>query len=380
MKKVLIFDNILDGHHLEYIHHLYEVALRMPFVDFYFAVPEEFEQAKTKFDWVRQENIHVVKIEKNDINLCSKTGYFTKSLYYARVLKRYVDQYAVNEVFLITMVYPFPFLPFFMGGDVKVSGIIYRIYLYEWKSLSVIKKCKDVLETFIMAKAKCVKSIFVLNDNSAACYFNKLFNADKFKSIVDPTLPLSCSSRNIRNELGIDESDCVYLHFGAMTERKGTLEILDALKMLSEEELKGKVFVFAGKIGNAMKGPFYDRIQRLGKKVKILVYDRFCSYEFLNDLCKSCDVVLTPYKNTSYSSGVLGYVALFNKMVVGPKEGLLGKLIRRNNLGFAKESMTAENLAKVIAMGLCGRFDGEKYVLKNNVGSFKDSIINMLLD
>ena len=377
----MVFDTSIDGHHLEYIHHIHEAACeKFHNLQFFFAVPKEFKQQSNKFSWESCNWVKIVYIDSNDIQKCDKGNYFTKAWNYSKILKKYTQLYNIDELFLITLIYPYPFLPLFLNSKTKVSGIIYRIYLYEWKLSSFIKKCKDAFEMWIMTKSKTTKSIFVLNDHSATCYFNKLFNVNKFKFIIDPILPLSYTSQNIRNQLGIDESERVYLHFGAMTKRKGTLDILDAIEMLSEKELNGKVFVFAGKIKNTIKNAFYERKQRLEKKAKIIVYDQFCSYEFLSDLCNSCDVVLVPYKNTSYSSGVLGYVALFNKMVIGPKEGLLGKLIRRNNLGYAKTSMDAKNLARVIAAEQEATFSGKNYVSKNDVKTFTNIIFEALVD
>lgn len=378
MKKIMIFDNSLDGHHMEYLHHIYMAACeKFANMLFFFVVPQEFEEKKSVFEWPECEWVKIVFMEKEDVCLCERGGYFSKAWNYSKILKKYADAYNINELFLITLIYPFPFLQLFLRSKVNVSGIIYRIYLYEWHKLTFLKKCKDAFETFVMAHSKCVKSILVLNDNSAKCYFNKLFRVGKFDFVVDPILPLSYTPKNIREELGLSNADKVYLHFGAMNERKGTMLILEALDLLKENELKGKCFVFAGKIGNDIKKYFYEKKASLEGKVKILVYDRFCTYEFLNDLCASCDVILIPYKNTSYSSGIIGHAALLKKRVIAPYEGILGKLVKRNKLGVVSNISTPEDLSQKILTAEIGSFYPNKYVMSNSIGSFCDKIFSL---
>jgi hypothetical protein len=58
---------------------------------------------------------------------------------------------------------------------------------------------------------------------------------------------------------------------------------------------------------------------------------------------------LIPYKNSEQSSGVLGYAAQFNIPVVGPSSGLLGKLIKKNKLGYTINDITSASLAYFIS-------------------------------
>ena len=375
----MIFDTSLDGHHIEYLHHIYMSACENNCnAQFIFAVPKEFEKQKNKLSWIPCNWIKIIFIEDKDVELCKEGNYFTKSWNYSKVLKKYTQLYKVDELFLITLIYPYPFLPLFLKSNIKVSGIVYRIYLYEWKTSSFLKKIKDAFETFVMAKAKCTKSIFILNDNSAACYFNKLFKVNKFKFLTDPINPTSSTPKNIRQELQIAESKEIYLHFGAMYERKGTLTILDAIELLSKEELENKCFIFAGKIGNDIKEAFYKKKKILDEKVKILVYDEFCSYDFLNNLCFSCDYIVIPYKNISCSSGVVGYAAQLRKTLIAPKDGILGKLVKRFNLGITTNISDPSELALVIRSKKLHASCSDRYIQANSVTSFCNRILSNL--
>ena len=58
---------------------------------------------------------------------------------------------------------------------------------------------------------------------------------------------------------------------------------------------------------------------------------------------------MAPYEAVDLSSGVIGYAAYYNKPVIGPSGGLLGKIIRRYQLGTALQDITPSSLAKAIA-------------------------------
>ena len=51
-------------------------------------------------------------------------------------------------------------------------------------------------------------------------------------------------------------------------------------------------------------------------------------------MCSTRNYLLIPYKNICQSSGVLSYAASFKVPVIAPGLGLLGKLIKRNRLGY----------------------------------------------
>ena len=104
---------------------------------------------------------------------------------------------------MITLVHYLPFLPLILPKKVKVSGIIYRLYLYEWKSLPFIKKIKDVLEMYITAKSNMVEKGYILNDSSAACYYNKLFKTTKFVPLADPIQKSNYIPQCIKKSLNI---------------------------------------------------------------------------------------------------------------------------------------------------------------------------------
>ena len=75
-----------------------------------------------------------------------------------------------------------------------------------------------------------------------------------------------------------------------------------------------------------------------------------------------------PYKITKLSSGVLGYAAVFKKPVIGPSDGLIGNLIKRNGLGMCLPYVSKDYIKKEFGKRLQA-FE-TKYVEKNDVSEF----------
>ena len=377
MKRILIYDTAIEGHRLEYIHHIY-MAVADVNAEFVFAVPESFLKLKAKMNWPERKNVSFDLIPENDIKQCSG-NYLKERWNKAKLAAKYIKKNNVNEVFFIELVVLFPFLPLFLPKDVKVSGILYRLVPYEWNRLSLFTKVKDAIEMYVIGHSSSVKTPMCLNDNSCACYFNKKFNTQKYISIVDPVNPLVYNPVSRRDSINAGDDDKVILHFGSMTERKGTLVLLEAACMMKEELLKDKVFVFAGKVSSEIKEKFENYIDKLRRKARVVVYEGFCTYELLSDLCYSCDTIVVPYKNTSYSSGVIGYASLFHKTVIGPGDGLLGKLIKRNGLGLTLKNNSPVELAKVLEMEDAYLPRPNNYPDKNTLELFTNSIIETIM-
>lgn len=378
MKRILIYDTTISGHHMEYLHHIYMAAEGVA-AEFVFVIPEEFQCVKDKLEWPVRSNVSFDLIPKDRLATLNG-GWFSSRWKRAKLCSQYIKMHKANEVFFIELIIQFPFLPLMLPKGVKVSGILYQLVPYEWPRLSGISKVKCGLEVWSYANSHCVKAPMMLNDPSCASYYNRYFHTDKFISIVDPVMPLDYTPNDVREEFGMKDGDKMILHFGAMNTRKGTMLLLEAAFLLSQEQIKDKVFVFAGKIGADIRDKFYSLMDSLTSKgVRIFVFDEFCSYERLADLCHSCDCIVVPYRNYSYSSGVIGYSAQFHKTVVGPSQGILGKLIRRSGLGLTFSDMSPTSIAQVLSTADCYLRRENGYAEIENVQEFTDTIMKMVM-
>lgn len=377
INKTLIFDEQVDGHHLEYIHHLYSAALNKEGT-FLFLLSPDFKEVSSKLSWPKSKNTSFIYIsDKENILLKNKSG-ISKSFLLCKILKKAVKRNQISNVFLISLMALMPFLPFFISRRTKVSGIVYLIYLYRWKNSSIITRLADSIKNLMFSKFEIFHEVFLLNDSIAPIFLNKKFKTKVFKYLPDPFMPISkLELKNLRPEIGVGDNKIVCLHFGALNERKGTLEILRSIIDTDKNIIDKFDFIFAGEVNKNIRDLFYVLLHEARKKAQIVVYDEHLKYSFIGSLCFSSDYLLIPYKNTEQSSGIIGYAAQFKIPVVGPKLGLLGKLIKRYNLGILIDDSSSDSLKYFFSNLDSYNFKGtSNYVTEKKVSLFCDKIFN----
>lgn len=346
MKKILIFDTAVDGHHLEYLHHIYIKAQFITQHEFVFGLPQDFDSVKDKFEWPSAKNLSIIlfnvknKSEQSNCHRILSEGIIIRSL---------VNRYQITDIFFISLMSILSALPFLMYKKTNVSGIIYNINTFRFRSAGYGTKCREKLKFYLLANLSIVSNVFVLNNPFGRRYLNILFRVSKFSDLPDPVniIPMRQIS-NLRKDLSILPSFKVFLHFGQLTQRKGTLELLRAIIKMNPNCLDKKCFIFAGIVSDEIKQEFYRLLKVAEKRVMVLCFDQFCDYTFLGSLCYSSDFILIPYKITYQSSGLLGYAAQFNVPVIAPHNNLIGRIVEEYKLGYTLERTDCYSIAKFL--------------------------------
>lgn len=332
--QLLVYSPFINGHYLEYIHHIYigALALKRPTI---IVVPNSFQELREQFDWPENGFVHFNFIADGQVVKFTRLNLFWQALNCTLILRKLIIKYRVRQVFVTNLGIMMPFVPLFLPRGTRVSGVLYRIYLYEWAKSNWKKRMQDALKFYLMARCKRIEHPFLLNDAIASTYLNRKFYTKKFEEIIDPMNVINYTPRNTRSELGVDKKQRLFVHLGGLGGRKGTMNIIGAMEKMTIDELKQNVFVFAGKVGNDIRTEFYQRIQPLQKNANVKIFDGRIPFEQMADLCYSCDAILLPYSNTMQSSGIISYASMFGHPVIGPSDGLLGKIIRKYRLGYA---------------------------------------------
>lgn len=332
--QLLVYSAFIHGHYLEYIHHIYmgALVLKRPTI---IVVPHSFQELREQLDWPENEFVHFNFITDEQKVTCSRLNLLRQALNSTLTLRKLILKHHVRQVFITNLGIMMPFVALLLPWGTRVSGVIYRIYLYEWAKSNWKKRMQDALKFYLMACCKRIDHPFILNDAIASAYLNRKFSTKKFEEIIDPMNVINYTPQNIRSELGVKNCQKMFVHLGGLGERKGTMNIIEVMEKMTIDELKQNVFVFAGKVGNDIRTEFYQRIQSLQKNANIKIFDERIPFEQMADLCHSCDAILLPYSNTMQSSGIISYASMFGHPVIGPSDGLLGKIIRKYRLGYA---------------------------------------------
>ncbi|GGP06542.1 hypothetical protein GCM10010992_26960 [Cloacibacterium rupense] len=345
-KTVLIFDLSIDGHHLEYIHHLYIEALKKREINFHFVVNSNFTKVNHLFEWPKAENINIYFFQNTD--LPETNNAFLKCYYKNKLLKKFVKKTNADKLILISLMEFMPLLPlFFINSKVKISGIIYLIYLYRYKFSILFQKISDISKYLMFSFFSSFEKLYILNDEVSPRILNKKFHTSKFIFLPDPYIPLDnhVQLEPVREQYGI-KTPFIYLHFGALEDRKGTIEILDAIHRTPSEKIEKITFVFLGKIGKSIKKDFMELLNKIeSQKKNVIVKDQFCSYNLILSFCNESTIVLMPYKDQNQSSGVLNYASLFGIPVLAINNGLICKIVKRYRLGYLIDACKPNLLA-----------------------------------
>ena len=372
--NIMVFTNTLEGHHLEYIHHVYEFAKDDADNNYTFVLPRSFLKIRDKLIWEPAKQIVFDLYDETELKS-------SKSLYYSYTTCRFVSQVAKKHntdiIYSNLAIIFVPFAPLIIGRKRRIIGIIYRIYLHDIGVRSKLAIMQDKLKYWIMSKFSIFYRVLILNDEDSAVQLNKIYNTTKFIAIPDPYVPISIDQmENIRQIYSIRDNKILFAHFGVMNGNKGTLELLKSLKEMSNEDCEKYTFFLAGRVDESIRERFYSLIEEFKDKVQIIVKDEYCSYEFLGSLCTACDAIVTPYKRTAQSSGLIGYASQFGKPVIAPYKGLLGQLVKKYELGILIQDTTPTSLLSAYRDVYLGNYQkpSKRYCEEKTIYNFQQTI------
>lgn len=372
MKTIIFFSQSVKGHYMEYLHHEATLAAQDSKNKYYLLVPSGFEKRKSMLEWPTAQNIEVVYLTNKEAQECADPGVLKGSWAISKTLRKYSKQLHADYVFLNTLINGMPFLPFFLPKRTKAIGIIYGIYLWQKQEISSMRWLSYEAIYWLFAWSNKVSGVFLLNDNHSATILNKKFSTDKFFHLPDPIPDIEPNALNdIRADLDIRNNDIVYLQF-SLERRKHTLDILDGIAELSPQELENRVFIFTGVLKPDIENEFNQKVNELRGKCKLIVETGHIPYERLYKYCKISNYMFILYDNAHMSSGALGYAAFFNASIIGISKGLVGNLIKTNDLGMTIDEISPLQIKNAILN--FNTISGKKYADSHTVSGFIKAI------
>ncbi len=372
-KKILFYCPHIDGHKLEYIHHLYEGAAKDSAREYVIAVPEKFKETSLLYAWSKATNIVLDYLGEESKKIACTTG-IKKAWYLNRSLARCVQRNQAENVFLIDIV---PYLPFLIFLKTKISGIIYHIYPYSWKKESKARQMLDFVRQWLLAKSRIVEKVLVLNDEFGVSFFNRKFNTRKYAYIADPVPNdgVTDTKFDLRKEYVIADGKIIMLHAGGMMKYKGTLNILKAIGQMEKKNRERYCFVLAGRVHKQIREEFEDIYNQVKDIANIILLEGYLPTERMNALFAQSDYVLIPYEPRSQSSGIIGLAALFGKPVITTGQGVVGRLVARYKLGRLLDNNSPEAIRECLeGINVKESIDGRGYVESHNVTDFQNAV------
>lgn len=357
MKK-LFFDIQITGHHTEYISHLiFYLKDNEDTNEYFFIVHPNFS---SKFPIISSKaksvkNITWVEIEDKELKGLQNSEIIKKSFLEYRLMDRYAKKFKVDHVCLLYF-NTFQLAFCFFKPRYTISGILflqfYRMSRNSWKQK--LKYFRKYMTTKLYTLNPKLKKIWILNDDKTTVYLNNEFNTNIFEMLPDPIPDLKpLNDFDIYSYYNIDRKSKIFLHIGALGDRKGTFEVIESALFLPKAKQKEVTILLVGCVFNKETEALMLKkitVSAKNSKVNIVWDNQFVSNEQMKSIFDQCYAVLMPYKNAEASSGILGHAVAANKKVIATGSGLLKDLIKENNLGVLITKVTAKTIAQALIM------------------------------
>lgn len=384
----LFFDISISGHHLEYLSHLINSILTSMDDKYYFIVHPSF--SKHSPDLCKKvdlhKNIHIIEVTSNEFDRIHKSPLMKASFESYRIMNQYAIRYNIDQVILLYF-NVFQLSTIFFRPKYSISGILFfplsnnsDNFLY--RTLKYLKKYL-IIKSFLFNSR--IKNIFILEDAQIVNFLNKEFKTSVFKILRDPIPNLSpLKNFDIKSHYGIHKNNKVFLHFGSLSDRKGTFEIIDSIYHLPDGEKKQMTFIFVGKaVDSLTEDLILSKIKKIQKSesCQIIWDNQFVSNEMMKSLFNQSDVIVMTYKDNQGSSGILGHAAISKKILIATNEGLIGRLVNEFNLGILVNKVDPKEISGKILESINFKIDFKKsksFVKHKSPKSFTSTILENL--
>lgn len=235
-----------------------------------------------------------------------------------------------------------------------------RLRAREW-----VRDARKELLYQLMLLNRAVRVVLTLDPYFPDYAAERYVHGTKVKAVPDPVHPaVNGTAADARLADAFPPGRIVLLLFGYLTERKGVLALLDALRRLRPDVATRVAVILAGKVAPEIRGAVDAHCREIRAEhpdLWLRIEDRRVSSGELDMLVRRCDVVLAPYQRFVGSSGVLLWAARHGKPVLTQDFGLLGRLVNDYRLGLTADCCNPERLAGAI---------GE--VVRSGAGAFID--------
>ena len=248
------------------------------------------------------------------------------------------------------------------GGQTPLAGILFRPSVhyaqFAGTRLTWKEKLRDVRKRVLyagMLRNPRLSRVFSLDPYFPGYARSRFSEGDKVQHLPDPVVApdaLTSGDWDRTLEPRWPERRVRFLLFGALTERKGVFQLLDALRILPSDVAAKTAVLLAGVPGSHVRGRLWDEMRAVTDAQPDLWLEleaRYLTTDELTAAVLSCDVVLAPYQRFVGSSGVLFWAAASRRPVLTQDYGLVGRLTREWAIGSTVDTGNPEEIARSIA-------------------------------
>jgi glycosyltransferase involved in cell wall biosynthesis len=368
-QRLLIFDPYHTGHHAGYIQYLLEYGaehLDSTCIDI--LVSPSFIQKHRKLVDLSQiyRNINFVTLSdqantalEDDIFSNSLRGRIWRSLRQWEILKTYAKE--LQSSHCLIMYFDSVLMRFCLPTrfPCSFSGIYFRPILHYNEFSCYVQSGRELLWTWRdklclsgLLKSPQLHTLFCL-DPFAVNTINQLDRSkDRAVYLQDPIkiYPRSPEAiTELKADLYIAPGRKVFLLFGALAQRKGIHQVIQAFQQLPDEICNQCCLLLVGTVAPEDEMQLESGISALtDKPLQIVRQHTFIPHELVQTYFDASDVILAPYQRHIGMSGILIHAAVAQKPVLASDFGLMGEITRRYQLGSAVDTTSAGTIRDTI--------------------------------
>ena len=403
--RILLFDLAYRGPHAGYLQHLVtywlsqdsvgqlDILVSSRFIEQHTQIVELATQGQhvrfLSIDPVEQQQL----IESADLEH-SFRGRIQRAFQEWRLLQKYTR--LLNSTHCMILYLDTMLLRFALAGDLPCpfSCIYFRPvfhydqfpnyrptrqeYLWQWRDricLSQLLRKPNLHRLFCLDPIAVELMNQSMQDTSAQAMY-----------LPDPvrvTAQSEVDAAQLGQQLGIWPHRRIFLLFGALSERKGLYQVLEAIEQISPTVCEQLCFLLIGPIADAQK--LHDRVAQITQTHPVQI---ICRHEFVQDhniqpYFQLADVILAPYQRHIGMSAILVRAAAAQTAVLASDFGLMGEITRRHQLGRTVDSTDPAQLAAAI----CEAKDGipadltqmAEFAAQNSVEQFAQQIFQQIV-
>jgi glycosyltransferase involved in cell wall biosynthesis len=362
MTHLLVLEPEADGHPLEWLQHLVACLreIRPSAVVSFVVARELFAPVVAAIDNNGGGRMRVIALEPREQARCRHRSLIVSGFARWLVMRRYLRRTGADAGHFMGLDHLS--LPLALGLGAhgrRLSGILFRpsvhyaeISAYRPRWRERLRDARKAALYRLMLRNPALARVLSLDPYFPAYAARRYRGGAKVAALPDPVCPVTPGGRVAAATQAAAPSNRFHLlMFGALTARKGVMQLLDALERLDDGIAARLAVVVAGRVEPALAELFKAATERLRRRRALQFHaeQRWLSRDEIAALLGWSDAVLAPYQRFVGSSGVMLWAAAAGKPLVTQDFGLLGRLVADHRLGLAVDSADPGRLAAAIA-------------------------------